>query len=150
MQIKTNWERSGNGDGNTNDQDDTLVDDNRSTFLAGNKTHILYFWELMEQNHMLESAVAELDDSQRADCDHVVVTSDEMGGNKRRKKDDSDEGQGKLQLFHNIGRLASAIQQNADTSRQKLIVEQQNADTSQSACRYCSPEAYYGAGAGCH
>ena len=32
-------------------------------------------------------------------------------------------------MFQNIGRLASAIEQNADTSRQKLIVEQQNADT---------------------
>ena len=54
MQIRTNWERSGNGDGNTNDQDDTLVDDNRSTLLAGNKTHIFYFWEQQNAEDLLQ------------------------------------------------------------------------------------------------
>jgi hypothetical protein len=60
--IISNWERSGNGGGNRQENDDdfgsprgfTLTDDDRANFLGGHKPHLLYFWQKMDDENMLQ------------------------------------------------------------------------------------------------
>ena len=85
VRIIQNWEKSGQGDGGSNERsqcsDDDDADDeaasgpgigglqrrsaraldNRAAFLYGKPSYILYFWELADQHQLLQSSLQQLD-----------------------------------------------------------------------------------------
>jgi hypothetical protein len=50
------------------------VGDDRSDFLGIFPTHILYFWELMDENHVLSSTIGVLGPEDGASEEHVAAT----------------------------------------------------------------------------
>lgn len=77
--IIDNWERSGNGGGNWSIDDDdygristmTLQDDDRSNFLEGNKTHLLYFWQVLDETKLLQKTLLIIPKNHSASSDGV-------------------------------------------------------------------------------
>ena len=104
------WERSGNGEGQRNEDendygsirrngeqlwlvpgtDSEFQDgDNRTSFLNGRGTHLLYLWELFDRNDFLQTAIEALPTSMGMDGDKVPSASAPQRRNKKDgKKDD--------------------------------------------------------------
>ena len=60
--VKTNWEKSGNGDGTLDESENALIDANdKRIFLNGKSAAILYLWEKSETFNLLSTVVQMLD-----------------------------------------------------------------------------------------
>jgi hypothetical protein len=83
--VIENWERSGNGNGmlsrNMDDpdygnfEDCDLIDDNRANFLNGNKSHLLYFWQILDETQILQSTLCVLPKTVSASVDNIPATT---------------------------------------------------------------------------
>ena len=90
--VISKWEQSGNGSGQRTEDDDEyghvvnnqlwlapgkqefMDGDNRKNFLRDEKSHILYFWQLIDENDLLAHSLAKLSDEVRVDSDNVPNT----------------------------------------------------------------------------
>ncbi len=100
--IIDNWERSGNGNGNRdarNDSDDgygrlteeqLMADDRRNFLPPGFKTHLLYFWHIMDKYDILGFSLSLLKKSCSASSDSVAET-ETLSEHRRKKRATSDE-----------------------------------------------------------
>lgn len=98
--IIDKWERSGNGGGNRSIDDDdygrissmTLQDDDRANFLGGNKPHLLYFWQILDECELLQRTLSIIPKEHSASSDGIPSTSSSTTGSNRKKpRDDDDE-----------------------------------------------------------
>ena len=88
------WERSGNGGGNRKEDNEmfgqcegTLFqdDDDRSNFLCGNRTSLLYFWHMAIHHDILSHTVNILPKHLSATTESVSPVSRKMRKDKKRK-----------------------------------------------------------------
>ena len=88
----TRWENSGNGSEQRQEDDkdfghvvenqawlgagaELFMDgDNRENFLREIKPHVLYFWQLNDENNMLSHSLARLSDDMKVDSNNVPTT----------------------------------------------------------------------------
>lgn len=91
------WERSGNGGGNRvngeegfgeyNEEFEFQDDDDRSNFLNGNRTTLLYYWHVAVENNLLESTLSILPDEMSATSSATATPVFNSRQNKRKKND---------------------------------------------------------------
>ena len=90
--VISKWEQSGNGSGQRKEDDEEhghvskdqawlapgneefMDGDNRKNFLREEKSHVLCFWQMIDENDSLTHALAKLSDEVRVDCDNVPNT----------------------------------------------------------------------------
>lgn len=132
--VIDNWERSGNGGGNRSIDDDdygrintmTLQDDDRSNFLGGNKSHLLYFWQILEECELLQKTLSVIPKEYSASSDGVPSAMNSVGGSSRKKprEDDSEETK-KFQrsIEASFGEIASSSKVVSESSIQKQLKE---------------------------
>jgi hypothetical protein len=98
--VISNWENSGNGSGQRSIDDKdfgmycdmTLIDDNRSNFLGTNKSHLLYFWQLMDEYSLLQQTMSIIPGDHSATYDSVPSTARSSvlsGANSKRSSRES-------------------------------------------------------------
>jgi hypothetical protein len=148
-QIINKWERSGNGHGNQRDAEpriagdhqlaghlepDQLVDDNRKTFLGIFKSHILYFWHLMDTYDLLHRSLSQLKNELSASSLGVPTTQglSETVQRKRKAEKEQTERDDKLRsvITEKIALIASvsvhkekqAAQARIDELNEKILL----------------------------
>jgi hypothetical protein len=81
--IKKNYDQSGNGAGNCHGDDPdhgpvselTLANNtDGQNILGGNKPHLLYFWQILEDNNLLDSTLMTILNEISASCESVPGT----------------------------------------------------------------------------
>ena len=151
--VVDKWERSGNGEGQRNEDEQEYGSilcngtqlwlapgtnefqdgDNRSAFLNGQSTHILYLWELFERNEFLQTAIEALPVSMGADGNSIPDASAPQRKTKKEQKMEEDQ-ETQSALTASIGIIARAQVQgsNADLTKQfidlRKIVRQYQVD----------------------
>ena len=118
LRIIQNWERSGQGEGGRHepvgdDPEELIIFDttsdrfgslssrsacalqNRSAFLCGKPSYLLYFWELADQHQFLQSALQRLDDDLAAsDAASAPSVSSSSHSTRRRQREDPQLSEG--------------------------------------------------------
>lgn len=96
LQIVSNYEESGRGDGSVARIDGerdfgrfdpanlTFEADNRAAFLLGFKTHILYFWHLCDTMDILASTLCIMDQSMTASSNGIPIAFAPNNSTKRK------------------------------------------------------------------
>jgi hypothetical protein len=121
--VINKWEKSGNVFGQRDEDDADFgfleehhhQDDNRSSFLTTYKSHILYFWHLSDQEDILQSVKAEIDEGLAVSSEFIpqVVTTP----SKRLK---TEEAKAEHKFRENVGtaleRLSKASHMHAYTA----------------------------------
>ena len=139
-----NWEASGNGDGNTNNEVDgdaedeerpfghfpeermNYHDDNREKFLPrGHKSYLLYWWHLMDTEDILQSALSVLPEHTSATCDKVPTTAENSDTAERKKRKKNEEAEDVFlkrrvtSSFHTLS--IAALQTNLSNAESALL-----------------------------
>jgi len=55
--------------------DDVVDGDNRRIFLRSEKLHVLYYWQLFDENHLLSHSLCKLSDDVKVNSKHVPTIS---------------------------------------------------------------------------
>ena len=137
------WERSGNGEGQRNEDEHEYGSirrngeqlwlipgtssefqdgDNRASFLNGRGTHILYLWELFDRNDFLQTAIEALPTSMGMDGDKVPSASAPQRKNKKGERADEDQETQKA-LSASLSIIARAQAQGTSADLTKRFIE---------------------------
>jgi hypothetical protein len=134
--IIDNWERSGNGGGNRSIGDNdygcvgemTLQDDDRSNFLGGQKSHLLYFWSILEETQMLQKTLSIIPRDLSASSDGVPTTMGVINNKRKNKEDNENEEMENTLKFQksmqaSFSELATSSRVVAESAYQKQCTE---------------------------
>lgn len=124
MAVISNWELSGNGFGQRTEEEDDfgrldedhLLDDNRSAFLQGYRSHILYLWHLSDEEDILHSVKSILDPVCAANTDSIPVVQKKA---KKLKSSEDDERNFREQIRSSFDTISFSTLCNQITQNQK-------------------------------
>ena len=80
--------------------------DNRKIFLRTEKSHILYYWQLFDDNHLLSHSLCKLSDSVRVDSNNVPPTTLTTPGSANKDNDKKLEMEFKEKVSNSFSQLA--------------------------------------------
>lgn len=102
-------------------------DDDRASFLRSNKTHLLYFWKMMEDHGMLSATVGVLREDQGASSNGVPTTSGESAAALRKRQEQAEAAleaqKEKKELVDSIKDLSTSAKQRNQLDSQKIIMD---------------------------
>ena len=136
LQIVSNYEESGRGDGSASRMDGerdfgrfdptnlTFEADNRAAFLLGFKTHVLYFWHFCDTMDILASTLCVMDQSMTASINGIPIASELNNATKRKhseaKKAEEEDRSMKRFIGESFrGLTVSSLQSNLGDTRKE-------------------------------
>ena len=146
------WEQSGNGSGMrvetdnefghiANDQswggqglEEVFDGDNRNFFLRTEKSHVLCYWQVFDDDHLLSHSLCKLSDSVRVDSANVPLTNMATPGSAGKDDDKKFDRDFKEKVSSSFSQLA------CDNSLNQCRVEKKNFRELRCECKDCSDE----------
>jgi hypothetical protein len=94
------------------------VGDDRSDFLGITPSHILYFWELMDDNHVLSSTIGVLAPKDGASEEHVAATEPCRRSRQKKDADNEEETAWRAKISANL-ELYAQVQARTEAREEK-------------------------------
>jgi hypothetical protein len=116
-QVKAWWEQSGNGsvqrvpdsDDIAGDIEEPLIGDDRSNFLGESQSHILYFWNLMDEHQLLASTIG-LPEDRGASTEYVSLTEHCHRPRQKNDTENKEDTESRIKLCASVEFIAQSVE----------------------------------------